>query len=878
MWADWQTDVQQSARSLARAPSWTAAITLTIAVGIGSSAAVQGFVRGLMTTDLPIAGLSGVVTLFAIDSQGRAGPVSLEVFAALRERRDLFAALGAIRESQERLTIGDRTELVATAVFTEDVRTILPLPAGSGVAFSHRLRSTGVDADPEMSGIRLGAERVAVAGVVPDWLEGLYRGRAIDLWMPQADDRAVPLEGRSWLLGRLAPGVSPSSARAIIADLPTTPGESIEVLPYTGQTPSAATARRRTGTLLGVGATAVFVIACVNVAAFMLVRAMARARETAVRVSLGAARRQLRRQVLAESLLLSSIGGGAGGVLAAWSASAVPLLFYAQDAEHLTFAPDLTAIAMTSVVCMAVTVACGLLPLLDIRDDQPSAVLRREAAGPSRRARHLGVTLTLVQMAGCAALVVSAALLLHGFRTALQTEAGRRLEHAVLATVEAAPNADHVDVLEYFDAAIRAAQAVIPEAEAIWSARLLGSRAAWQSMRVELPRDDRRQLGVTVAALTPSLLKTLTLPPASGRLFGLRDTSGCPAVVINQAAASALFANGAVGRVVDTPTASAEIIGVVHSPATDRPALYIHPEYESPFGAARTGYVYAPPDEPLTSVFLDVNVVSSNYFGGMGLTVTDGRLFDTQPAGDCRIGVVNEEAASLVFGGRAVGSAVIDASGRRIAIVGVVRSVQLRAEQRLVEPTLFLPMSQNALRRMSVVLTGGIVPAPDVSAIRARIAMVPGGRPDRLVVTTLEDHLSQTALAPERIAVVLMMSFAALALGLGGVGLYGLMADTARRRRREFAVRLALGARGWDVVKHVLREGVWQAGAGALLGTAAALLAARWLGTITPGTAWPSLITWLAAPALLTAAVAVASVAPARRALSVELTTIMRET
>jgi ABC-type antimicrobial peptide transport system permease subunit len=220
---------------------------------------------------------------------------------------------------------------------------------------------------------------------------------------------------------------------------------------------------------------------------------------------------------------------------------------------------------------------------------------------------------------------------------------------------------------------------------------------------------------------------------------------------------------------------------------------------------------------------------------------------------------------------------VIDANGVRTEIVGVVQSALLRTEQRLAEPALFLPMSQDLLPRMTALLSTATAGASIVAAIRQRMAQVPGGRPDRMVVTTLAAHLSNTAYAPERIAAVLVVAFTAIALVLGGLGLYGVMADFARRRRREFAVRLALGAQGWRVVRQLMSEGMRLAGVGAAAGMIASVLVARWLATITPGAGWPSPAIWIAAPLLLAAAVTVASAIPARRALSVDLLSLMRD-
>jgi ABC-type lipoprotein release transport system permease subunit len=891
--SDLLTDLRYSARSLTRTPVWTLTLVLTIALGTGSTASVQGFVRGLMTTDLPISAIQNVATVFAVDPEGRSGPVSFETFTALQERRDIFQSLGAIRESQKRVSMGRRSLLMSVAAYTPEVGDVFPIAARQGVTLSHRVRFAQFAAtvDPAGTALRLGTVDTLIAGAMPYWLEGLYRGRAVDLWAPLAEAGPLTEGSRFWLIGRLNPGVSASQAQAMI-DNRTWPGtEAIAVLSYTGQTPEAAGGMRRVGSLLQLAATAVFMIACANVAAFMLTRASARARETAVRVAIGAKRRQLIRQLLIDSALISVMGGAAGVILASWIADIVPLMFFDQDAERLVFAPDASGIVLTSLLCIAITIGFGLMPLLETRDDRPSAVLQREASGPSKAASRISRGLIVVQMAACTLLVISTGLLLQSFRASLETAAGRHLGNPVLATLEALPASRSATLIEgrkYFDDAVMAARSVEPVADLVWAARLPGARVVWQWARFDPPPSTRRDVTLELAPLTQTAMENIDLPPSSGRLFGTYDAGTCGTIVVNEAAAAALFEGHPVGRVIEAPGGlPVEVIGVVRQAARPersrrderavaRPAAYRHPEATVPIGRPGETTFRAPPRADLDSGLIDVNIVSANYFDAMGMTLVAGELFDADRRG-CRIGVLNEEAAARFFDGHAIGGAVIDANGVRTEIVGVVRSALLRTEQRLAEPALFVPMTQDLLPRMTALLSIASTNRSTLEAIRQRIAQVPGGRPDRMVITTLGSHLSRTAYAPERIATVLVAAFTAIALVLGGLGLYGVMADSARSRRREFAVRLALGAQGWRVVRQLMGEGMWLAGAGAITGMIACVLIARWLTSIAPGAGWPSPSIWIAAPLLLAAAVTVASAIPARRALSVDLLSLMRD-
>jgi putative ABC transport system permease protein len=313
--------------------------------------------------------------------------------------------------------------------------------------------------------------------------------------------------------------------------------------------------------------------------------------------------------------------------------------------------------------------------------------------------------------------------------------------------------------------------------------------------------------------------------------------------------------------------------------APQRPTIFYYGDQTSPPLGQTGPATFRVPVRPTaeTTGVLDAIAVSPSYFPAMGLASMAGRvLSDTTQASDCRVGVINQEAAERYFGGHAVGGAVIDGSGQRTRIIGVVPSRMLGTSQRRVEPALYLPMDQDFHPRMTLILDTRDASAALVASVQRALGAVEGaGAPP--AVRTLDEHLSRTALAPQRIATLLVGASALLALCLGGLGLYGALADSARQRRREIAVRIALGAQSWRVIRQVLAEGVRLAGAGMCAGTIGALLISRELGRISPGADAVAVWVWLAAPAILIVAVAVASVVPARRALSVSPLTIMRD-
>ena len=161
--------------------------------------------------------------------------------------------------------------------------------------------------------------------------------------------------------------------------------------------------------------------------------------------------------------------------------------------------------------------------------------------------------------------------------------------------------------------------------------------------------------------------------------------------------------------------------------------------------------------------------------------------------------------------------------------------------------------------------------------LRRRVEAVPGRGPDPVIIKTFATHLAHTELAPLRIATIIVGASATTALTLSILGLLGALGDAARQRRREVAIRIALGAQRWRIICQVLKDGGRFAGAGTLLGMLVSLALLRLLTHITPGNSSPAFWVWLAAPLVLGMAVVIASLLPARRASIIDPLTIMRD-
>ena len=351
-----------------------------------------------------------------------------------------------------------------------------------------------------------------------------------------------------------------------------------------------------------------------------------------------------------------------------------------------------------------------------------------------------------------------------------------------------------------------------------------------------------REVTLDVKAVTASTL--LALEPVAGHVFGPEQQT-CRGALVNEEAAKVLFGAGTVGRSLqNTAGRPIEIIGVLgarkgdHADAHVQPTIYFYQEDAKGPPPERLGLANfrAPIVSELEQVELDSNVVSPSYFAVMGWPAVAGQLFpeDQKPHG-CRVGVVNQEAADLYFNGNAVGRTVIDGAGRRTEIIGVVHSAPLGTFERRVEPTIYFPMAQDFLPYMTLTLSAREVNEPLLAELRGTIEPVPGRGPAPVILKTLDTYLNQTALAPLRIASMTIGASATIALLLSILGLFGALSDTIRQRRREFAVRILLGAQRRHMMWQVLREGGRLASAGALAGTLGSLVMWRTLAGIIPG-------------------------------------------
>lgn len=864
-------------RGFVRRPAFAAALILSVALGVGGNAVVLGFMNGLVSREIALPPAPGLPVTVLAQHEGGLGPLTVAQFESLRASK-IFEPVVAIVETRNPVRAAERSSVATVATVSPGAVELFGLPKGDGIVLSVDFATQHFTRQELQEGRRiiLDGTDYPVAGVAPRTLDGIYVGRPIDIWrIAEPPHVSSPTLAA---VGRLRPDVSLREAqRAIATDL--------AIAEYTGLAPEMQSAMSRLNRLMPMVAGAVFLIACANVAVLLLSRAARESRDTAVRMAIGATHVTLAQSALIGSAVIATAGAAGGVLVALWTSDILPALLFAADAEQLSFVTDNRGIIFTTLLSALVIIVCGAAPILENRRDTPARVLSREADRPSGALGTVRRALVVFQMAVCCVLVIGAITVSDALSASLQTAAGRRLDDMMLITVRSGSDFARPDLgLQYF----RTTEQMLLQEPGIvagaWTAALPGSRPLLNTMRVEPPTLPTRELNATVSVFTPDALGVVQPTPVQGRMFGGADTPGsCDVAIVSEMAATTWYGDNAVGRVlIDGARRPFEIIGVVAPKQVGAgrapiPDVYFYSEQAPEFFAGRKMSFESAVLPPSMTAMVDVRVVTAGYFELIGLTTLAGQVFGDKPAWNaCRVGVVNEAAAQLYFGGIAVGGALIDARGHRTTIIGVVRDASVRATLRRPEPTLYLPLEQDFLPRMHLLLSTTDTSEAVQDRLLRRVRAIGGGVEDEIVVIPLEDRLRQTAFAFERIAELLLSVASLNALALAIIGLCRIVADDVLERQREMAVRSALGAQGWRLVLLVLRRAGRLAAFGIFAGTLSAVLFVRWIGAVTGLETAAFDWMWVAGPAVIAVATLVASLLPARRILRLDPLTAMR--
>jgi len=284
---------------------------------------------------------------------------------------------------------------------------------------------------------------------------------------------------------------------------------------------------------------------------------------------------------------------------------------------------------------------------------------------------------------------------------------------------------------------------------------------------------------------------------------------------------------------------------------------------------------------------IDTSIVSPEYFHVLGMTLLRGRLFADQDLEDTpSIAVINEAAARMYWPGRdgkgedAVGKRIIvrsrSAKAGWTTIVGVIADARTESLADAGVPQMYFDIYQRPAKFLALYLRGQVDPAAVLAQVRTQVQAVDAEIPV-FRAQSLDDVLA-SSLSVRRFSMEMVALFAATALLLAGLGIYGTISFLVNEQSREIAIRLALGAQRRDILKTVLRQGLGLAATGTGMGLVAALIVSRLMAGLLYGVSPYDLTTFAGVTAVLTAVAIAASYVPALRAMRLDpITTLHAE-
>jgi predicted permease len=458
------------------------------------------------------------------------------------------------------------------------------------VVLGHAFWQQSFGSDPMIVGkaLMLNGVNYSVIGVAPAGFAGLLVGIEPDFWAPTTMVEQITRDkGRlsnwhgHWLIaiGRLKPEASISGARAEVSVLE----HQIEldhpdlkrnldafVFPETLiPGPYRIYVSAFTALLMAVFGL-VLLIACANVASFLLARATGRTREMAVRSALGAGRGRLIRQMLVESTLLSGLAGLAGLILAYWTA---PLLLALKPASlpiTLRLPVDWRVLVFTMVVSLICGVAFGLTPALRSARVQVASNLKDETQPAEYRKSRLRSMLITGQIATCAVLLVGASLCVRSLQNASSIDPGFNTQHVIAATLNPASlGYSEVQVRGFYEQLSQHVRALpgITAASFVNHLPLGPAREQTAVTDVMSPEPNKKDaVPIDVLRVGPGYFQTMGIPLLRGRDFSSEGEERSGVTIINEALAKRLWKNqDPLGRRISfhEEKVGTEIIGVV---------------------------------------------------------------------------------------------------------------------------------------------------------------------------------------------------------------------------------------------------------------------------------------------------------------------------
>jgi predicted permease len=764
-------DLRYAVRQMFKSPGFAAVTIITLALGIGANTAVFSVVDAVILRPLPYDKPERLISAQSAGTQDpRARSMSYPDFFDWRAQNRTLEHLVSYHDNSFTLTGLSRPIHVDGEVVSWDLLPTLGVSPELGRGFtadeekqgtrvvliSHALWTDQFGSDPSVLGhsIKLSGDSYTVIGVMPASFRFPVTAPQNGVWTTLAvdDDPTDPhpmtkSRGSHFLstIGQMKPG---ETVAQVDQDLKHIAGNLAKQYPNSNSRHDSAAVQTELAALIGdtrtalnvvLGAVAlVLLIACANIANLLLARTRERQREIAVRAALGADRRRIIRQLLVESLALSTVGGLAGCGLAFAATPAMLALIGDSVPRAANAGVDLRVLCFAVLLSFLAGLIFGIVPAVTASKTDLVGTFKEGGRTETSHRDWLRSSLIVAQVALGLVLTAGAGLLITSFMNLLHTGQGFNPDHLLTFFFE------------------------LPDSQ-------------YKQKRAEFYRD--------------YFEKVRALP-------GVQSASG----------------------VMVLPMTDDQIIITFEDP--EHPV----PEAQHPFA--------------------DLTPTSPGYFSTMQIPLLEGRDFSEQDDAKApQVMIVNHAFAERYFPGEnVIGKKLKPGAGGGAPgapawreIVGVVGNIRLSATQREMKPAMYLPASQMPTWCcLHTVVRTSVEPRSLEPTVRQLVSSLDPDVPVTQVHTMQELMFSE--LSQPRFAMVLLGTFAGLAVVLTVVGLYGVMMYSVARRTREIGVRMALGARRSIVLKMVLRDAAVLLALGIAAGVAASLISASVLQSMLYGT------------------------------------------
>jgi len=574
-------DVRYGLRLIRRGPGFAAIMVIILALGIGANMSIFSILNALLLRSLPVPEPDRLVELAAIYRNGNQVPFSYPTFQLLQQNERVFSSMwgwtfssrhnveidGALFLGNVRGVTGNyygelgASPLLGRLIGAEDAANV---PGAPVAVIDYELWQSRFGRDPKVIGkaIRIEGDLFTIIGVTRRWFTGMSPGAAPDITIPiTAGAFAGYTTSRPllWVLvtARLKNGITPQQARgqlqsfwheALAQTAPTAvPGQRLQSWLDMGlEVRPAATGVNRTlraqferplRVLMGVSLL-ILLVACVNLASLTLARAAVRSREMSVRMSLGATRLQIARQLVVESVLLSGAGALLALALATWASrllvaamgggSATPII--------LDLRPDWHVFEYATLAAAASGVLIALAPAWQTSRQPPAATLQSNERTLATGTGRLGKGLIVTQIALSFVLLLGAGLLLRTFENLRSLDPEFQRSGVIQVNLQRRSDASrNLDVNSYR----RQLQEGIASLPGVLSTSFAGldipaGDGGWRDRVSTTATDSTNDAGnlATLVDVWPGFFHTLGIPIVSGREFDSSDDEKHPPVAI----------------------------------------------------------------------------------------------------------------------------------------------------------------------------------------------------------------------------------------------------------------------------------------------------------------------------------------------------------